>query len=445
MANVLVGIPTYKSDMHARVVHSLVRALPPGSKHMIDLAETDSSACAMTMNHLWCYALEQKAAGQFTHFLMLHSDVEPEPHFVEKMLTIMDATKADVLSVVIPIKDNYGFTSTALDEQVGDYDPEFRVRRLTLHEIFNNYQPTFTDDKLLINTGLMLVDLRKDWVEDTDNVYFTLRDKIIKYRGRRMAHMMPEDWGFSRMARAKGASLWATREIKVNHYGLAAFTNVFPWGSEKTDFYPKPLDQRVEDAVAAAVKVDGYMQPDELRYLAEQARKAVAIVEVGSWKGRSTKALAMATEGVVYAVDNWKGSPGGDATELEAQAKGADTILDEFKRNLAPEIAAGKVKIIHADHATAADAVRAELGGNVAELVFIDGEHNYEAVKRDILNFIPLVKQGGLITGHDLCPAHPGVQRAVAELLPKATVVAMTIWGYEVQGQWGASGEAQEC
>jgi predicted O-methyltransferase YrrM len=397
------------------------------------------------MNTLWIQAIEQAEAGRITHFLMQHSDIVPEMLYLDKMVAIMEKTGADVLSAIVPIKDNFGFTSTALDEPVGDWDPYWRVRRLTLHEVFNKYPPTFTGDTLLLNTGLMLVDMTKEWTRDTENVYFTLEDRIKRYRGRRMAFMMPEDWGFSRMARKKGAKLYATREIKLEHYGPSAYSNAFSWGTQQTDFLPPPIDPVVDAAVLEASKVDGYMAEDELRYLAEQAKKAIAIVEVGSWKGRSTKALAMATPGVVYAVDNWKGSPGGDATELEAQAKGAENIFEEFKRNLAPEIAAGKVVVIHADHASAADVVRDRLGGNVADMVFIDGEHNYEAVKRDLLNFLPLVKQGGLMCGHDLCEAHPGVEKAVSEVLPEATVRALSIWGYDMDGVWAYPGCAQEC
>ncbi len=445
MARVLIGCPTYLYQVHARHEHSLIRCTHPNSGNSIDLAQVDSSACAMTMNGLWIQAIEMAEAGHISHFLMWHSDISTEPWFLDKMLVLMEKTGADVLSAIVPIKDTYGFTSTALDEPVGDFDPYFRVRRLTMHEVHNNYPPTFTGDTLLLNTGLMLVDMRKEWTRDTDNVYFTLEDKIIRYRGRRMAAMMPEDWGFSRMARKKGAKLWATREVKLEHYGPAGYANDFAWGTCKTDVGPAPIDPVVEGAVAAASKVDGYMEVDELRYLATQAKKATAIVEVGSWKGRSTKALAMATPGVVYAVDNWKGSPGGDLTEIEATEKGAENILAEFKRNLAPEIAAGKVGIIHADHAEAASMGKAHMGGNVADMVFIDGEHNYEAVKRDIENFLPLVKQGGLICGHDLCPTHPGVEKAVVELLPSSSVRAVTIWGYDLQGQWGANFEAQEC
>ena len=54
------------------------------------------------------------------------------------------------------------------------------------------------------------------------------------------------------------------------------------------------------------------------------------------------------------------------------------------------------------------------------EFVFIDGDHSYEQTKRDIINYSPLVKSGGLIAGHNFHKspnsAHPGVHQAVEEV-----------------------------
>ena len=111
-----------------------------------------------------------------SHFCLLHDDIVPEPLWLDKMMRIMEEQHADILSVVVPLKNDKGLTSTALDVGVGDEDPHWRVKRLTLKEIYNDYEPTFTHEKLLVNTGLMLVDLRKPWVE---NVWFAFEDKII--------------------------------------------------------------------------------------------------------------------------------------------------------------------------------------------------------------------------------------------------------------------------
>lgn len=49
------------------------------------------------------------------------------------------------------------------------------------------------------------------------------------------------------------------------------------------------------------------------------------------------------------------------------------------------------------------------------DIVFIDGDHRYESVKRDIELYWPKVKAGGVLCGDDFGPAFPGVVRAVDE------------------------------
>jgi predicted O-methyltransferase YrrM len=48
--------------------------------------------------------------------------------------------------------------------------------------------------------------------------------------------------------------------------------------------------------------------------------------------------------------------------------------------------------------------VRSLLRGHPLDLLFIDGDHSYEGVKADFVNFGPLVRPGGLIVLHDIVP-----------------------------------------
>src|SRR3954447_10866492 len=57
------------------------------------------------------------------------------------------------------------------------------------------------------------------------------------------------------------------------------------------------------------------------------------------------------------------------------------------------------------DEATFAT-VRTLLGRQPIDLLFIDGDHRYEGVKRDFLLYSQLVRQDGLIMFHDIVPDH---------------------------------------
>lgn len=70
------------------------------------------------------------------------------------------------------------------------------------------------------------------------------------------------------------------------------------------------------------------------------------------------------------------------------------------------------------------------------DFVFIDADHRYEAVKRDIELWLPKVRHGGLIAGHDFTAGWPGVQKAVVEAFGKAGGQhhePSTIWFARVQ------------
>jgi len=51
--------------------------------------------------------------------------------------------------------------------------------------------------------------------------------------------------------------------------------------------------------------------------------------------------------------------------------------------------------------------------GRQFDIVFIDGDHKYEEVLRDIEAWYPLVRNGGILCGHDYSKDHPGVSKAV--------------------------------
>lgn len=53
-------------------------------------------------------------------------------------------------------------------------------------------------------------------------------------------------------------------------------------------------------------------------------------------------------------------------------------------------------------------------------MIFIDGDHRYEGVKRDIEMAQRLITPGGILAGHDYTDEFPGVVQAVAEMIPNA-------------------------
>lgn len=58
---------------------------------------------------------------------------------------------------------------------------------------------------------------------------------------------------------------------------------------------------------------------------------------------------------------------------------------------------------------------------NGLDFIFIDGDHSYEGVKCDLDNYVPKLKSGGLLTGHDWTCIRKdlGVVQAAGEFLSK--------------------------
>ena len=55
----------------------------------------------------------------------------------------------------------------------------------------------------------------------------------------------------------------------------------------------------------------------------------------------------------------------------------------------------------------AVEAVRNALEGDLADFLFIDGDHSYAGVKNDYLTYKQFVREGGLIAFHDICEHAP--------------------------------------
>lgn len=167
-----------------------------------------------------------------------------------------------------------------------------------------------------------------------------------------------------------------------------------------------------------ALTVDGWMAYEELEYLARAASKSGVIVEVGSWKGRSTCALAANAVGWVTAVDTWLGS--------EEQGVSCDGIMEEFLANTGRY---SNVELCRLESLQAAEKFKRE--GRMFDLIFLDARHDYDSIYADIVAWRPLLRENGILCGHDYHFAWPGVIRAVDRLIPQFRVI-YSIWTTEV-------------
>lgn len=202
----------------------------PTKTHEIMRMEASSSAANHTFNRLWSEALMMRECG-FKYFAMIHSDVCPEMCWLDILMDELHRLNADVISSVIPIKDEHGLTSTALDK--GDL---WHVCRLTMKEVMalpETFDSSDVGYPLLLNNGLWLCDMTKPWAEQFS---FETLNRISRTKdGKFFAQTIPEDWLCSRKFHDAGLKIYATRKVKIEHEGFKNFNNYEPWGTLERD------------------------------------------------------------------------------------------------------------------------------------------------------------------------------------------------------------------
>lgn len=255
------------------------------------------------------------------------------------------------------------------------------------------------------------------WFRDLNTLEEELEDGIVKAEDmeEHMAYdgAMTDDIYFCRKAAKAGCRLLAHGGVICRHWGRNGDAYELP-----QDSYPFKKGKEVD--IREALMIEGWMDSQELTWLAEQARNKTNIVEIGCWKGRSTRAMAENCEkGMVLVIDDFTGN-GNDKTMTMAANKTPEEMFEIFRGNMMG------VTNVHALREPSMKAIKMLPDMMTFDMIFIDADHRYEAVRDDIKHWKKKLTPGGLLCGHDY--SWEGVKQAVSELLPEAKVAVGDIW-----------------
>jgi predicted O-methyltransferase YrrM len=132
------------------------------------------------------------------------------------------------------------------------------------------------------------------------------------------------------------------------------------------------------------------------------------MVEIGSYIGESTEIFAQNyPNSIIYCVDPWQS--GYDTNDLASMDMGG--VEDEFDKRMEKYNNVFKIKktSIEASY---------DFENNYLDFIYIDANHTYESVVKDIEVWLPKIKKDGYIGFHDYDNSE--VKRAINEKLGEA-------------------------
>lgn len=177
-----------------------------------------------------------------------------------------------------------------------------------------------------------------------------------------------------------------------------------------------PMRQVPGSAMIEIHGVRGFLLPGDVEFLWDLGASLPSggrHVEIGSWMGLSSIVLANALlahlnfDARIHCIDTWEGSREHQGMPEVEHGALFDTFLANVRR----------ARVQHFIRPLRGDSARMAANFDDASLdsIFIDGDHSYAGCRRDLEAWLPKLKPGGRIAGHDAVPGE-GVQQAVVEI-----------------------------
>lgn len=152
-------------------------------------------------------------------------------------------------------------------------------------------------------------------------------------------------------------------------------------------------------------RIRGFISIQEANFLYQLAHKTVrqfgddsVLCEIGGFCGKSTVAIASALkeqgEGVLYSIDWHQGSESMPGYGTPAYKSTYEEFVDNLKKFAVTE----RVRIIKGRSENSVGAVPEKL-----HFLWIDGAHDFKAVKADLDNYAGKITEGGYLLFHDAC------------------------------------------
>jgi hypothetical protein len=187
-------------------------------------------------------------------------------------------------------------------------------------------------------------------------------------------------------------------------------------------------------AVRSSFQIPGQSWPRELFWMYDTFSKSSRHAEIGVYCGRSLFAscAGMSRPAKAYAVERGFGNDDFDKNLNPPSMQWHGEVLQSTIRSIGVVNEGVSVELI--TDVSSSAAMKLWRDRESLDSVYIDASHTYEDVLADIGFWRPIIRPGGIISGHDYWPCDIGVMDAVNEAFGRGfkTVPETRIWFAEV-------------
>lgn len=307
--------------------------------------------------------------------------------------------------------------------------PEASVREICsklsaldiLRTIKGYFQDTLPEIRDFVGM-IALLHMDGDWYESTKTILHNLYDRVVND-----GFIQVDDYGNWDGCRQAIHEFEALHQLE---FDIHPIDDTGVWFSCPNQFPMNPdLDFALvaefaeDDPVASGIQ--SQMSPNErfqlyyvLRNLLPKTSSPLRFVEIGSFAGSSLFLTCQALQRMTSQIQGFAIEPGGHPQfyEVIQHLESVITHLQMFSYRAAPQLK----QIFEQEH-------------HFPCFMFIDGDHSYEGVRQDILDYFPLLEPGGIMVFHDYLPPlneknqeailfhhggnEPGIRQACQELM----------------------------
>ena len=214
-------------------------------------------------------------------------------------------------------------------------------------------------------------------------------------------------------------SRWADQVLRDLQHQIPTYTMLNPIVRQAQD-YSDNYNRKANDT-RSRCDIPGWFNDAEGEEYQRQVRRfdKPNVIEIGTYKGRSASFVAeLVTRrgGAMFCIDTWNCEP---------------SVWGDFEWWM-------KVSgLRHCVNCVRMDAWEASTLFNDKrfDLVFIDADQTYEGTREQLSAWLPKLRDGGVIMGHDYTNTHatlPGVRQAIDEMFGKPAKVVESLWIYNV-------------